>query len=141
MANRHGGYRRPTNPAPVSGPGALSRRTDGTQPQMKIPDAQYGEQQDFQAIQAGAPMAGTPSPPATPFGAPTERPDEPVTSGIDLGAGVGSDALGMVDPQAIQEKADTDQLYSYLPVLEFLANRPGSSQSLKNVVRSLKASR
>lgn len=29
----------------------------------------------------------------TPFTAPTQRPDEPVTSGIDLGPGVGSEAL------------------------------------------------
>ena len=29
MANGRGGYRQPSNPAPVSGPGALSKRTDG----------------------------------------------------------------------------------------------------------------
>ena len=29
MADKWGGYRQPTNPAPVSGPGMLSQRTDG----------------------------------------------------------------------------------------------------------------
>ena len=29
MAEQHGGKRTPRNPAPVSGPGRLSRRTDG----------------------------------------------------------------------------------------------------------------
>lgn len=33
----------------------------------------------------------------TPFGAPTQRPDEPVTAGIDMGAGPGSDALMVSD--------------------------------------------
>jgi hypothetical protein len=108
---------------------------------MKLPDAQYGEQQQFQDIQSGAPMAGASSAPRTPFGAPTTRPDEPVTSGVDIGPGPGSASLGMVDPAAIQQKADTDQLYAYLPVLEFLANRPGASQSLRNVVQTIKASR
>lgn len=40
-----GGPRRPTNPAPVSGPGAMSKRTDGgpAQKLRDLPDAQYGE--------------------------------------------------------------------------------------------------
>ena len=29
MADNRGGYQQPTNPAPVSGPGSLSQRTDG----------------------------------------------------------------------------------------------------------------
>ena len=32
MAEAHGGYRQPSSPAPVSGPGALSKRTDGNAP-------------------------------------------------------------------------------------------------------------
>lgn len=68
------------------------------------------------------------------------RPDEPITSGIDMGAGPGSASLGLLDEATLQQRADTDQLVKYLPVLEFLANRPGSSASLRNIVRSLKAS-
>ena len=58
MANGHGGYRRPTNPAPVSGPGALSRRTDGRQPTRSLPNAKYGENAAFEAAQGAAPMSG-----------------------------------------------------------------------------------
>lgn len=152
MANNHGGYRKPTNPAPSSGPGALSRRTD-SQPKMRLSDAQYGEQAVYQSDQSGAPMAGPDSGPAgggapggggppidvPPFGAPTARPDEPVTSGIDLGAGPGSSSLGLLDEKAVAAKADAEALVRYLPMLEFLANRPTGSQALKSMVRTLKA--
>lgn len=152
-----GGYRKPSNPAPVSGPGSLSRRTD-SQPKRRLPDAGYGEQEAFQSAQSGAPMAGNeigpsgsaPSagmpipggPPVevTPFGSPSGRPDEPITAGIDMGAGPGSASLGMLDEQTLQQRADKDQLIKYLPVLEFVANRPGASASLRNIVRDLKAS-
>lgn len=57
-----------------------------------------------------------------------------------MGAGPGSASLGMLDEKTLEQRADNDQLIKYLPVLEFLANRPESSSSLRNVVRSLKAS-
>jgi hypothetical protein len=40
-----GGYQKPSKPASVSGPGKLSRRTDGgpAQKLRDIPDAKYGE--------------------------------------------------------------------------------------------------
>lgn len=75
-----------------------------------------------------------------PFGAGSMRPDEPVTAGVDVGAGPGSAVLGMLDEGALQRRADAEALYRYLPVLEFLANRPGAKASLKNLVRKLKAS-
>lgn len=103
-----GGYRTPSQPAPVSGPGALSQRTDGGQPQRDLPDARYGEGTDYRQQQQGAPLAkaetpspapmpmsgpsSSPSAPAlnpTPLSAPSSRPDEPVTSGSPLGAGPG----------------------------------------------------
>jgi hypothetical protein len=105
MANGHGGYRKPENPAPVSGPGSLSRRTDGGPQQVNasLPDARYGEQSDFQEIQSGAPMAAAPpvdsidvgggggmnvSPPV-PLTEPTLRPDEPISWGASFGPGPG----------------------------------------------------
>jgi len=62
-----GGYQAPANPAPVSGPGSLSRRTDGgpgsKQAQRYIAGMpNYGDGQDMMQIQGGAPMAATPSP-------------------------------------------------------------------------------
>lgn len=95
-----GGYREPSNPAPVSGPGALSRRTDGgpIQGAKYIPaNGKYGEAKALQEIQGGAPMQGNPVPnvatpnvpmaPLTPLDAPTQRPNEPLTSGMPFGPG------------------------------------------------------
>ena len=92
MANGHGGYRKPSNPAPVSGPGALSKRTDGgpSQPVMEVGGFEYGGRADFEDIQGGAPMAASdPLPAPTPLFAPTERPTEPITSGVPVGPGPG----------------------------------------------------
>lgn len=99
----------PNNPAPVSGPGALSKRTDGgavegmqkpqapqTQGPKYMPGLGYGNGGENMANQQSAPIAGNPVPsfPApTPLSAPTEFPSEPVTHGIDAGPGAGSSAL------------------------------------------------
>lgn len=97
-----GGYRQPANPAPASGPGALSQRTDGspTQPATYISGLPYGQGQQTYDNQVAAPMAGNPVPQmagidVTPLSAPTQFPDEPGTAGIDMGAGVGSAAMGL----------------------------------------------
>lgn len=89
-----GGYRRPSDPAPVSGPGKLSRRTDGfgmpnnTQPPQDVTGLPYGENQEVNEIAGEAPLAAAPAAPrATPLGAPSDRPEEPVTSGVPIGPG------------------------------------------------------
>lgn len=107
-----GGYRQPNNPAPVSGPGALSQRTDGgpAQPARYISGLPYGQGQETYDQQTAAPMAGTTSTPApslaglqlpevTPLMAPTSRPNESITSGIDLGVGPTSAALNLPSDQ------------------------------------------
>lgn len=55
----------------------------------------------------GAATAFTP-PPMTPLGAPSTRPGEPVTAGLDIGAGPGSDSLPgyMAPPNSAQELRD-----------------------------------
>ena len=105
MAEQQGGYRRPSSPAPVSGPGALSRRTDG-QGARYMAGGEYGEGQEMMDLQTSAPMSKAPAPPrpsrsrsarqvvddgmqVTPLFAPTERPDEPVTAGAPFGPGPG----------------------------------------------------
>lgn len=99
-----GGYQAPRNPAPVSGPGALSQRTDGGpgQPVRSLPDAKYGENRDFVTQEQGAPMAGTSPaaamPPVVGLDAPTQRPDEHVTTGVPIGPGAGPEALGPAAP-------------------------------------------
>lgn len=110
-----GGYRRPANPAPVSGPGALSRRTDGKQPVMNMTGGKYGENKQLNEIQASAPMpqASIPKPPpaaaprqqkkVTPLFAPTERPGEPVTAGMPFGAGQNSLPSVNVSPPTLRD--------------------------------------
>ena len=101
MATR-GGYRAPSNPAPVSGPGALSQRTDGapTQGAKYISGLPYGQGQETYSNQVAAPMAGSPflgEPMAMPteLMAPTERPGEPITAGINAGEGPGSEIMNL----------------------------------------------
>lgn len=80
---------------PVSGPGALSQRTD-QQPLRDVTGLPYGDAGALRAQQAGAPMAqdpGIPQLPVTGLGAPSERPDQPITAGADAGAGPGSEVL------------------------------------------------
>ena len=107
MANGHGGYRKPRNPAPVSGPGQLSRRTDGGPSQVNatLSDARYGEQAAFQQIQSGAPMAATvmPRPAPVPLTHPTQRPDEPVTAGAPLGPGPGPGPAQLMQQRSISQ--------------------------------------
>ncbi len=93
---QQGGYRKPSNPAPISGPGALSQRTDGnaTQSATYMAGLPYGQGQQNYDNQVAAPMAGNPIPQMempTPLMAPTSRPNEPITSGVDVGDGPGSE--------------------------------------------------
>lgn len=149
MADQRGGYRQPSNPAPVSGPGKLSRRTDGgpgKQPIRALPDAAYGEQQTYRQDQAGAPMArapqgpqGAPQPAAdlssvVPFGAASGRPDEPVTAGAAAGPGAGPEALGL-GPQA---DPGIQYLRSQIPMFEAAAGLPQSSFGFRQFVRRLR---
>lgn len=102
-----------------SGPGRFSTRTD------LPPSKEYGERKQMQEIVGGAPTAKTRGaadpqigrprtslPEVTPLFAPSQRPDEPITAGIDMGAGPGSDVLGM--RPMVQEKL-SDVLARMIP--------------------------
>lgn len=109
MAGQHGGYRRPSKPAPVSGPGALSKRTDGgpSQPVMEVGGFEYGGRADFEDIQGGAPMAASdPLPAPTPLFSPTERPTEPITAGAPVGPGPGP-----ASPPVVRNNRVSEALY------------------------------
>ena len=113
----------PMNPkAGVSGPGKYSVRTDS----LRMGSTSYGEGIDTAAIKSGAPLASTPDQrpmpaaevrdaamqaPVTELFAPSSRPNEPVTNGIDLGAGAGSRALMM----AKSSERTSDILAKMLP--------------------------
>lgn len=72
--SRRGGRRTPATPAPVSGPGALSRRTDGGpgQPVRSFPAEFYGQRQALEGLQQAAPLAQESAP--TPAGGPSQAP-------------------------------------------------------------------
>jgi hypothetical protein len=143
-----GGYQRPSNPAPVSGPGALSRRTDGgpSQP-VRVPSGgKYGERQELENLQQSAPLSespggdvGAPEPADLTadligFDMPSQMPDEPVTAGAPSGDGPGLEVLGLPN----QPDEDLRRLVAWLPVFEHMANQPGSSKAARNFVRQLK---
>lgn len=151
MANGHGGQRTPSSPAPVSGPGALSRRTDGGpgQPVRTPTGGGYGDATQLRQAEQGAPMGASaggdaPAPgllaglsiPAGPgFGEPSQQPDVPVTAGAASGPGPGLEALGL----PAQQDADMQVLQAYLPILEHMADQPGAPAAARNYVRSIKA--
>ena len=151
MANEHGGYRRPANPASVSGPGAHSRRTDGKQPVMDLPDAAYGENATFREAQQGGPMpqggGAMPGPQApdmasilggvTPMGADSAQPDVPVTDGADAGLGRG---MGALSPDGMNySQLDAKGLRQYVPTLIRLAESDRATPGFKQWVRAVLA--
>jgi hypothetical protein len=129
--------------AGVSGPGKYAKRTD------RIPANSYGDQTELAQIASGAPIAKTPDTkgmpmgqmeaaaanaptqqPVTPLFSPSQRPNEPVTHGIDLGPGGGSNVLNM--PNAAQSQYETAN-----EVLKRLALAPNASPTLQYLAQRL----
>ena len=154
MAGPNGGYRRPTNPAPVSGAGQLSQRTDGgpQQVQADMSGMPYGENAEFNTTQSMAPMSASStarSPrasaqqaksagggmSATPLFAPTERPDEPVTAGAPFGPGAGASMNPGMDGI---NKSDAKSLVKYLPGMMAMAEDADAPEGFKRFVRHLR---
>lgn len=102
--------------AGAAGPGKFSKRTDG----LSFQSTEYGSGVANAATKAGAPMAKTPDvrptsrsemgmapsqmEPVTPLFAPSQRPDEPITSGIPIGDGPGPEILGVTQrPESLSQ--------------------------------------
>lgn len=140
----HGGYRKPNNPAPVSGPGAKSQRTDGgpadTQAAKYVSGLPYGEGQAMMETQQAAPMAAAaPAPaPIVPLNAPSQRPDEPVTAGADAGPGPGMASMGLGQRDIAADQEFSASMASYMPALMRIAARPNTSPETRNVIRQLR---
>lgn len=136
--------------AEVAGPGQFSKRTDKavSEANRNLPDAGYGEQAAYQEQMTSAPLAGTQSVSVegmnfndlfgnaaqnvVPLSEGTTMPDVPVTDGADAGAGAGSEILSS------SQQTSNKYAASYLTVLEFIANQPGSSDAARNLVRQIK---
>ena len=91
-----------------SGPGAFSKRTDVGTPEMKLGSIAYGEGGDTAAINTAISksttrgvaddVGGRPVSKPTPLTGlyeKTQLPNQPISAGIDIGPGPGSNALGM----------------------------------------------
>jgi hypothetical protein len=141
MAENRGGMR-PTapqnNPANISATGGAGQ--SGTQAARYIPGLPFGEGQTTMSQQQAAPMAGPNRPassnanplaamlpPLTPLTAPTERADEPVTAGMDFGAGPGSEALNLPRERSLSEvlasMIDIDPTGEVQDLYNFVASR------------------
>ena len=153
MAERHGGMRRPQNPAPVSGPGQLSQRTDGGPQQVlsEVSGMAYGENQAMEAIQSAAPLAASGQATAratrrggagrstaaaarggmsaTPLFSPTQRPDEPVTAGAPFGPGAGP------MPTTMYQQPQTPRLSDTLRKIESASGDPTISRITEILAR------
>lgn len=133
---------------PVSGPGRFSQRTD-RQAIQNLPNPDYGEGKAYKQLQQDAPMAqapGLPSPggfdlsslmgnPADqviPLSEGTMLPGTPVTDGASLGPGA-SPGKPMNSEQRQRDLAN-------MPFLEWMANKPGTSDSARNLIRQMKYS-
>jgi hypothetical protein len=96
----------------VSGPGSNSKRTDlnvSKQPQRYMSGGTYGEGQELLGLQQGADMSAGPNmvggvgmskpitrkQPIEMLTAPTSRPNEPLSQGVDFGPGDGSEILNL----------------------------------------------
>lgn len=107
-----------TNPMQgVSGPGKYAKRTD-----LSYKSQSYGDGVAYEAAKSGAPLERAPkSPmlsqapqvsmginsPSIGLFDPTQRPDEPITAGVNMGAGPGSDALAMQSKFAEEKLSNT----------------------------------
>lgn len=127
---KRGGRRVPKNPAPYSGVGKQSRRTDGG-PIRGVPNVQDGtdlSQGDRAKLEAGqriAPLRSAPTahidasqggrpmgggmggggmPPEHLMAVPTTRPGEPETEGLALGPGAGPEVLTPPEPDGEMEE-------------------------------------
>lgn len=127
--------------AGAAGPGKFSVRTDG----LNLPSQSYGEGKQTREIMQGAALAKTPDvrglpasevrqaatgAPVTPLYAPTQRPEEPVTTGIPLGPGAGPEVLGM-------QSRDSSEYVNAYELFQNLASSPNASPSMQYLAQRI----
>lgn len=146
-----GGYRKPMNPAPVSGPGSLSQRTDGGPAKAEyVSDLPWGQGQEFYNTQvsgndaireieqtnmpSGLNTSASSQLPIVGLGEPTMRKDEPVQAGIDSGPGPGSEALAF---PKLNQSQDIQVIAKSWPMLDRMRRDPNAPDSFKIFCRVL----
>lgn len=127
----------------VSGPGKYAKRTD-----LSYQSQSYGDGVAYDAAKSGAPLATapkspllsqapqvpTPQAPVTGLFEPTQRPNEPVTHGVDVGAGAGSEVLSMRQPDDTNFRA---AIQAAKPVLGYIADLPNTSPETRAAIAQL----
>jgi hypothetical protein len=118
----------------VSGPGELSKRTDGAQPAMEMTGGAYGENAELMGLQTAAPMsqvetnpsqmapASAPSGmPVTPLFAPSQRPEEPLTAGMPFGPGaMSAPRMPVNSSKSLRETLNFAMQQGFDPELEYI---------------------
>lgn len=126
-----------------SGPGQFSQRTDKAvyAANQSLPNAEYGENRDYQEQKSAAPMGAQPQmniqqmfkgmgQEVIPLDAESQWPDIPVTDGAASGPGRGSEALGQ------NENSGPGQSEAWLPALLHIADLPYTSDAARNLIRN-----
>jgi hypothetical protein len=149
--NQNSGGYRPTapqnNPANVNGQGGDGQSGQANPSYTGFP---YGQNGQLEAQAAGAPMAKD-MPTAAPSGAsafaglsgitPLDAPSEdnlPISDGVDMGRGRGSEALPGRVTNPINNSENIDLIKRYLPDLENATRMPNAPDSYKRFVNYLK---
>ena len=153
MAVENRGGLRPTasqNNYAVSATGGSGN--SGTQGAQAMTGGEYGDNQAMMELQTSAAMNASPTMPSSPsqgrpqrapsgqsltqLDAPTDRPEEPVTTGIDMGDGAGSEV--MYANNSTLNTEDRQRMIDALPTLAILAESPSASNAFRNYVRYLR---
>jgi len=102
------------------------------QPISAEPNQPYGQAGAQREAQRALPMASMPTPT---LGGPSERPTEPVTAGVPVGAGPGPEIL---TPPPGQAQSD-ERLRLLAPGLARLASLPGVHPDVRSLARRVRA--
>jgi len=141
------------NPANVNLLGGNGQSGTGSQAPKYIPGMGYGQGQAMMQQQQGAKMAGptptarpaapiiNPNMPMTearPLTAPSDFPDENITTGAAIGNTPGPESLMMPQQGEVVNDPDLNLVREYFPVIEMWASQVDTSQGTKDYVNYLR---
>jgi len=140
--NQNSGGMRPTAPQNnmgISATGGAGSK-DG-QPNRYIAGMPYGQGQALMQQQQSAPMSAGPArPPAAPMGTlldPTTRPQEPITAGVDMGPGPGSEVLPKNIGADTRATDNIDIIKKYFPAMIRASQLQDAPDSYKRFISYL----
>lgn len=157
MAVENRGGNRPmasqNNPANINLLGGNGQSGNGTQAATYIPGMGYGQGKALMQQQEGARLAGPTSTPKAPaprvastapmtearsLTAPSDFPDEDISTGSTFGNTPGPESLMMPMEQPVVNDPDIELVREYFPVIELWAQQVDTSQGTKDYVNYLR---